>query len=377
MKIPVETKKPYAHNLKRARTPKSSSKKSPLPRILQGFQTLLEYVPNGVVAVDRIGKIILTNKKCEEIFEYRRGELREKPFSLIVPQGHHSILAQSRWEQSSGSTLKILDGQGVYLGVKKNGTTVPLNVSWNIIQEPESITYLACVVLTPPLALDEKIRQVGNHLFESSTDHISIVGKDYHYQHVNRAYELAHGEVRESLIGKNIAELLGTKSFEKVVKPYINRCLAGESVEYQAWFTFKQLGRRRMRVNYFPLRSAEGDIESVAVLARDMTDLVHLENTLQRIQNALSQKTLFRSMLIKEPHTIHSNHLKLAQLSSQQKEILALVAQGKTNKEIASTIGLSDKTIRNHLTTIFKKLQISRRPQAASLFIQSLSADSK
>lgn len=65
---------------------------------------------------------------------------------------------------------------------------------------------------------------------------------------------------------------------------------------------------------------------------------------------------------------------KLAQLSAQERRVLALVADGKTNKEIAEQMGLSDKTVKNYLSNIFEKLQISRRSQAAVLYAESRTA---
>lgn len=52
-------------------------------------------------------------------------------------------------------------------------------------------------------------------------------------------------------------------------------------------------------------------------------------------------------------------------LSPQEQKVLALVAEGKTNKEIASALALSDKTVGNYLSNIFQKLQVTRRAQAA------------
>jgi two-component system response regulator DevR len=57
-------------------------------------------------------------------------------------------------------------------------------------------------------------------------------------------------------------------------------------------------------------------------------------------------------------------------LSTQEKRVLTLVADGKTNKEIAADLGLSEKTIKNHLSNIFQKLQVSRRAHAAAIFRQ-------
>ena len=57
-------------------------------------------------------------------------------------------------------------------------------------------------------------------------------------------------------------------------------------------------------------------------------------------------------------------------LSSQERRVLALVAEGKTNKEIALDLGLSDKTIKNYLSNVLDKLHMSRRTQAAAFFVQ-------
>jgi two-component system response regulator DevR len=61
---------------------------------------------------------------------------------------------------------------------------------------------------------------------------------------------------------------------------------------------------------------------------------------------------------------------KIAQLSPQERRVLALVAEGKTNKEIGVGLGLSDKTIKNYLKNLMDKLQLSRRAQAAAFFVQ-------
>ena len=45
-------------------------------------------------------------------------------------------------------------------------------------------------------------------------------------------------------------------------------------------------------------------------------------------------------------------------------EVLALIAQGRTNEEIAKRLVLSLKTVRNHVSNIFSKLQVADRAQA-------------
>jgi DNA-binding NarL/FixJ family response regulator len=65
------------------------------------------------------------------------------------------------------------------------------------------------------------------------------------------------------------------------------------------------------------------------------------------------------------------------ELSAQEERVLALVAEGKTNKEIAGLLQLSDKTVGHYLENIFQKLQVSRRSQAAVYYTKHLSKPSK
>jgi two-component system, NarL family, response regulator DevR len=57
---------------------------------------------------------------------------------------------------------------------------------------------------------------------------------------------------------------------------------------------------------------------------------------------------------------------ELTQLTAQEQKILMLVAEGKTNKEIAAEVFLSDKTVKNYVSSILSKLNLERRAQAAA-----------
>ena len=58
-------------------------------------------------------------------------------------------------------------------------------------------------------------------------------------------------------------------------------------------------------------------------------------------------------------------------LSNQECRVLALVVDGKTNRQIGVDLGLSERTVRNYLSNAFHKLGVSRRSQAAVLFSQA------
>jgi two-component system, NarL family, response regulator DevR len=62
---------------------------------------------------------------------------------------------------------------------------------------------------------------------------------------------------------------------------------------------------------------------------------------------------------------------KLNTLSPQERRVVALLAGGLTNKEIGEQLGLTEKTVKNYLATIFSKLNLTRRTQAAALYVEA------
>lgn len=81
---------------------------------------------------------------------------------------------------------------------------------------------------------------------------------------------------------------------------------------------------------------------------------------------AITQPLLARMRVQKE----EASEPQRTTLSTQQQRVLALVAEGKTNKEIGSSLELSDKTVKNYIRFIFQKLKVTRRAQAAAFFIR-------
>ena len=61
---------------------------------------------------------------------------------------------------------------------------------------------------------------------------------------------------------------------------------------------------------------------------------------------------------------------ELSVLSEQEQQILNLIAEGKTNKEIAAEVFLSDKTVKNYVSSILSKLNLRRRSEAAAFIAE-------
>ncbi|HYT14084.1 MAG TPA: response regulator transcription factor [Candidatus Nitrosopolaris sp.] len=64
---------------------------------------------------------------------------------------------------------------------------------------------------------------------------------------------------------------------------------------------------------------------------------------------------------------------KLARLTAREDDVLRLVAEGKTNAQIAKVVHLSELTVKNHVSTILGKLEVARRTEAAAYLVKRTS----
>ena len=73
---------------------------------------------------------------------------------------------------------------------------------------------------------------------------------------------------------------------------------------------------------------------------------------------------LFDGSTATESDEIESLARRLTRLTPQQHRVLALVADGRLNKQIADTLGIQERTVKAHLTAIFERLGVRNRTQA-------------
>jgi two-component system response regulator DevR len=66
---------------------------------------------------------------------------------------------------------------------------------------------------------------------------------------------------------------------------------------------------------------------------------------------------------------------RLGALTSQERCLLAEIAKGKTDKEVAAEMGLTPKTARNYLERVFTKLNVRNRTEAALLYVREVERD--
>ncbi|WP_030542483.1 response regulator transcription factor [Streptomyces albus] len=102
-------------------------------------------------------------------------------------------------------------------------------------------------------------------------------------------------------------------------------------------------------------------------------DLVSAVRTVASGQSMLDPATTARLMtsLRGEDEEAEARNEVLADLSPREREILGLIGEGLTNREIGRRLYLSEKTVKNHISRLLAKLGVERRIQAAVLATQA------
>lgn len=90
------------------------------------------------------------------------------------------------------------------------------------------------------------------------------------------------------------------------------------------------------------------------------------------LNHSVISKVLRQARLMNQP----ANNPRLQshpadELTEREHDVLKLIAQGAPNKVIAETLFISEKTVKNHITNIFRKLQVEDRTQAALFAIKN------
>jgi PAS domain S-box-containing protein len=109
--------------------------------------------------------------------------------------------------------------------------------------------------------------QVSEHL----PDLVSIIGWDYRYRRANPTYERAWGIPAEKVVGMHVCDVVGRETFDRVVKPNLDRCFAGEEVSFAEWFD-NPGGRKYWIVTYSPLKLESERVDAALAVARDLTE---------------------------------------------------------------------------------------------------------
>ena len=141
------------------------------------------------------------------------------------------------------------------------------------------------------------------------------------------------------------------------------------------WDTLKAI-RKNSNTQYIPvimITAVSEDQKVVSGLRIGADDYIVkpfiLPNLLARIEAVLRRSKWQNEQSSKKEKSLNKN-VNIDALTPKEKEVLALVAKGVSNQQIAEKMCVQEVTIKTHLNSIFKKLKVSNRTQAVLLAMQ-------
>jgi len=244
------------------------------------YQNVFDNNIAGIVETTFDGKIINCNTALAKIFGYKNIEevltLKTIPFYKNKSDREKIISSLKKDNELLNYEIDFVD---------KNGKTVNALIRCFNINNESVLTFL--VDITDVKKLQETQRQY-EHIVSSSTDMMALLDKNFTYLACNSAYHEAFGKTSEKLIGFTVEDVFGKEFFEEVIKPNAVRCLSGEVINYQEWFSFPAKGKCYMDVSYFPYKDSQNKIKGFVVNARDITDKKRIEEGLKMREQQLS-----------------------------------------------------------------------------------------
>lgn len=99
--------------------------------------------------------------------------------------------------------------------------------------------------------------------------------------------------------------------------------------------------------------------------SKELLDAIYNAHGGQKVLDSFATERVFAAIKGKREH-----RPPLPELTSQEYHVLELISQGKANKEIAADLEISEKTVRNYASALFKKINVGNRTEATTYFMR-------
>jgi len=263
-------------------------------RAEQRFRQMIECAPNGMVMVDRLGKIVLVNTQIEQLFGYSRDELLGQPIEVLVPErfrAHHHDYRNSFLAQPAARPMGA--GRDLF-GLRKDGTEFPVEIGLNPLETEQGMMVLGTIVDITERKLAEMTLRDSEERFRLLVEGIKDYGLfmldlEGHVVSWNSGAERIKGFHAEEIIGEHFSRFYPDEDI-RAGKPEreLRQAAAEGRHEEDGWRVRKDGTRFWASILITALRDEQGRVHSFVKLTRDISERKRAEEALHRSQAQLA-----------------------------------------------------------------------------------------
>jgi PAS domain S-box-containing protein len=265
------------------------------------LRATLDAAPVAIFDLDTEGRVkSLWNPAAEQMLGWRRDEVLGH-YLPSVPEDSKEEFARFRAWVRSG---KPIIGKDV-VRRRKDGSLI----EYSIYAAPEYdddgkvIGNIAVLMDIAERKRAEEALLKYKFIANTAKDCMTLIDRNYVYEAANAAYCQAHDKTWEEVVGASVASIWGVDTFEQSIKDYLDRCFAGQALEFEGWFEFGKRGRGCYRVFYSPYFDKHGRVVYAAVISHDITER-------KRFQEALLQSEMkYRQLVDQVPAVVYRGYL--------------------------------------------------------------------
>ncbi len=249
---------------------------------VQDFRTHLAQHPEFLQQAMSMVKVIDVNDTTVKLFGANSKEdLLGSLHAIFTPESQQAfageliVIAEGLTYFASETSLQTLKGD-------------KLAVLFTITFPAQPSKLESVLVTATDITERKRAEMLTSQVFEMAPDGISIVGRDYRFRRVNPVYERNWKMPTTRIVGMHVSELAGSALFDETIKPNLDRCFAGEDVNFAQWITTAR-GRLFLSVTYSPLRPDSERVEAALVTTRDLTEHILASEALLQAQAELAR----------------------------------------------------------------------------------------
>lgn len=223
-------------------------------------------IKTSIYLVNGKGRIIYINEHAIKMHGYSHEELLEMFIYDIDP-----IFTVNDFKEFKKNVI-LTSQEFETTHINKLGKNYPVQVT-STYHEIDGEEMIMCFVKDlSSIKKTEKLLFQYEKIVSSSNDSMLYIDKNYRCEALNQAFCNAFGVSKVESEGKYLSALLGSNIFENNIKPYVDKSILGEEVNYSTWLVYSDNKKHYVKIKFFPYKANNGDkYEGVVINLIDIT----------------------------------------------------------------------------------------------------------